>query len=94
MDTTARAQDSSPPSISTIGEDLTITGNVTSKGELHLHGQVQGDIRCVSLVLGEKAQLEGNVVAQGPREMSSPRRPIIAQTARRKAVRDGLMSGQ
>jgi len=39
--------------------------------------------------------LEGNesVVAQGPREMSSPRRPIIAQTDRRKAVRDGLMSG-
>ena len=36
MDTTARAQDSSPPSISTIGEDLTITGNVTSKGELHV----------------------------------------------------------
>src|SRR6266850_9614 len=39
--------------------------------------------------------LEGNesVVAQGPREMSSLRRPIIAQTDRRKAVRDGLMSG-
>ena len=57
-------QSSSTLSISTIAEDLTITGNVTSKGELHLHGQVQGDIRCVSLVLGEKAQLEGNVFAQ------------------------------
>ena len=51
------------PSISTIGEDLTITGNVTSKGELHLNGQVQGDIHCVALVLGENAQLEGSVVA-------------------------------
>ena len=64
MDTSTRAPESSTLSISTIAEDLTITGNVTSKGELHLHGQVQGDIRCVSLVLGEKAQLEGNVVAQ------------------------------
>ena len=64
MDTSARAQDSSPLSISTIGEDLTITGNVTSKGELHLDGQVQGDVHCVALVLGENAQLEGSVVAE------------------------------
>ena len=56
--------DSSPLSISTIGEDLTITGNVTSKGELHLNGQVQGDVHCVALVLGENAQLEGSVVAE------------------------------
>jgi len=64
MDTSARAQDSSPLSISTIGEDLTITGNVTSQGELHLNGQVQGDVHCVALVLGENAQLQGNVVAE------------------------------
>ena len=64
MDTTARAHNSSPLSISTIGEDLTITGNVTSKGELHLNGQVQGDVHCVALVLGENAQVEGNVVAE------------------------------
>jgi cytoskeletal protein CcmA (bactofilin family) len=64
MDTSARAQDSSPLSISRISEDLTITGNVTSKGELHLDGQVQGDVHCVALVLGENAQIEGNVVAE------------------------------
>jgi cytoskeletal protein CcmA (bactofilin family) len=64
MDTTARAQDSSPPNISTIGEDLTITGNVTSKGELHVNGRVQGDVHCVALVLGENAQVEGSVVAE------------------------------
>jgi cytoskeletal protein CcmA (bactofilin family) len=64
MDTSARAQDSSPLSISTIGEDLTITGNVTSQGELHLDGRIQGDVHCVALVLGENAQLEGSVVAE------------------------------
>ena len=63
MDTTVGAQDSSPPSISTIGEDLTITGNVTSKGELHVNGRVQGDVHCVALVLGENALVEGSVVA-------------------------------
>ena len=64
MDTSARASSSSPLSISTIGEDLTITGNVTSKGELHLNGQVHGDVHCVALVLGENAELVGNVVAE------------------------------
>jgi cytoskeletal protein CcmA (bactofilin family) len=64
MDTSARAQGSSTLSISAIGEDLTITGNVTSKGELHLNGHVQGDVHCVALVLGENAQLEGSVVAE------------------------------
>jgi len=64
MDTSAREQDSNPLSISTIGEDLTIAGNVTSKGELRLNGKVQGDVRCVALVLGENAQLKGSVVAE------------------------------
>src|SRR6185312_12996109 len=44
------------PSI--IGEDLTITGNVTSKGE------IQGDIHCNSLLLGDKSQVRGEVVAE------------------------------
>ena len=64
MDTSARAQDSNPLSISTIGKELTITGNVISKGALHLDGQVQGDVHCMALVLGENAQLEGSVVAE------------------------------
>ena len=63
MGTSERAQDSSPR-ISTISEDLVINGTVTSKGELHLDGQVQGDVHCVTLVLGETAQVEGNVVAE------------------------------
>ena len=61
MDTSTR---SGPLSISAIGEDLTITGNVTSKGELHLDGEIQGDVYCVALVLGENAQLNGGVVAE------------------------------
>ena len=41
-----------------------ITGNVTSKGEIHFDGQLHGDIHCVSLVLGESSQLEGGVIAE------------------------------
>jgi len=50
------------PSI--IGEDLTITGNVTSKGEIQVDGEIQGDIHCSSLLIGEKSQVTGEVVAE------------------------------
>jgi cytoskeletal protein CcmA (bactofilin family) len=56
--------DSSGLTISTIGEDLVITGNVASKGEIQLDGQLHGDIHCVSLVLGESSELEGTVIAE------------------------------
>lgn len=50
------------PSI--IGEDLTIQGNVNSKGEIQVDGEIQGDIHCGSLLLGDKSQVMGNVVAE------------------------------
>ena len=54
----------STPTASTIAEELVITGTVTSKGEIRLDGQVRGDIHCYSLVVSEKSQIEGNVVAE------------------------------
>lgn len=56
-------QNSGTRTVSTIGEDLTITGDVTSKGEIHLDGHVQGDVNCAALVLGENSSVEGNVRA-------------------------------
>jgi len=51
-------------SVSTVSADLTITGNLTSKGEIRFEGQIQGDIRCTSLILGENAQLKGSAIAK------------------------------
>lgn len=50
------------PSI--IGADLTITGNVISKGEVQVDGSIQGDLHCASLIIGEKAEINGVVVAE------------------------------
>lgn len=50
------------PSI--IGEDLAITGNVISKGEVQVDGQIQGDVHCASLIVGEKAEITGGIVAE------------------------------
>ncbi len=50
------------PSI--IGEDLVITGNVNSKGEIQIDGEIQGDIHCGSLLLGDKSTVTGVVMAE------------------------------
>jgi cytoskeletal protein CcmA (bactofilin family) len=50
------------PSI--IGEDLTIGGNVNCKGEIQVDGVIEGDVRCGSLLLGDKAHVTGNVTAE------------------------------
>jgi cytoskeletal protein CcmA (bactofilin family) len=50
------------PSI--IGEDLTVVGNISSKGEIQVDGQIQGDVHCGSLLLGDKSQITGGVVAE------------------------------
>jgi cytoskeletal protein CcmA (bactofilin family) len=62
MATPAYRADRMAPSI--IGEDLTVTGNVLSKGEVQVDGQIQGDVHCSSLIVGEKAQITGGIVAE------------------------------
>lgn len=61
----------SPPAIrsersapSVIGPDLIITGNLVSKGEMQIDGEVQGDIRGTHIIIGERAKITGTVVAE------------------------------
>ncbi|WP_291177980.1 polymer-forming cytoskeletal protein [Hyphomicrobium sp.] len=47
-----------------IGVDLVIQGNLTSKGEVQIEGEVQGDIHATHVVIGERARVTGGVVAE------------------------------
>ena len=47
-----------------IGADLTITGNLEAKGEVHIDGEVQGDIRAKRIVIGERARTTGTLIAE------------------------------
>lgn len=49
------------PSI--ISADMTVKGEIHSQGELHLDGTVEGEIHAERLVIGETAQIRGNVTA-------------------------------
>jgi len=48
---------------STIGADLSITGNLESKGEIQVEGEVQGDIHAARIIIGEHARITGALVA-------------------------------
>jgi cytoskeletal protein CcmA (bactofilin family) len=52
---------SSPPSILSV--DLKIVGDLHSKGEIQIDGVVEGDIRTHSLLVGETANIQGEIVA-------------------------------
>jgi len=57
-----RGSDRNAPSV--IGPDLTINGNLVSKGEVQIDGEVQGDIHGTYVVIGEKARITGGIVAE------------------------------
>jgi cytoskeletal protein CcmA (bactofilin family) len=48
---------------SVIGCGLTITGNLVSKGEIQIDGEVRGDIRAARIIVGEQGHITGNVMA-------------------------------
>lgn len=53
-----------PSSASVIGQDLVIHGNLTSKGEVQIDGEVQGDIHGTHVIIGEHAHVTGGIVAE------------------------------
>lgn len=50
--------------LSFIGSEVTISGNISGKGDLHLDGTVEGDIHCASLILGAGGRIKGNISAE------------------------------
>jgi cytoskeletal protein CcmA (bactofilin family) len=57
-----RAAKGTVPSI--ISADLTVTGTLVSSGDIQIEGIVEGDVRSVGLVIGEKAEIHGEILAE------------------------------
>lgn len=51
-------------SVSVIGSDLTISGNLICKGEVQVDGVVEGDIQGSNVVVGEGATITGSIAAE------------------------------
>ncbi len=47
--------------LSFIGGEVTISGNIAGEGDIHLDGVIEGDVRCRSLILGSGGRIRGNI---------------------------------
>ena len=50
--------------LSYIGGEVTVTGNISGGGDIHLDGVVDGDIGCNTLILGSGGRVRGNIMAE------------------------------
>ena len=46
---------------SVIGEDLIVQGNIICSSDLMIEGQVEGDISCISLLVGKNGNVTGDI---------------------------------
>ena len=51
----------SPASVSVISKSLKITGQLESTEDIHIEGEVEGDVRGVSVKVGQSARINGTV---------------------------------
>jgi cytoskeletal protein CcmA (bactofilin family) len=57
-----RAARSSAPSI--ISADLVVNGTLSSTGDIQIDGRVEGDVHSAGLVIGDKAFIHGEIMAE------------------------------
>ena len=60
-----RASRTSAPSI--ISADLIVQGTLKSSGDIQVDGRVEGDVHSASLVIGDKAFIQGEILAEDGR---------------------------
>jgi cytoskeletal protein CcmA (bactofilin family) len=53
-----------PGAVSCIGADMTVVGKVVCASRMQVLGRVEGDVQAGELVIGDGAQIQGNIVAQ------------------------------
>ena len=49
---------------SCLGSGMSIVGNIECKGQAQVFGRIEGELRASDLLIGNGAQVEGNVIAQ------------------------------
>ncbi len=46
-----------------LANDIVVVGSITCKGEVHIDGRLEGDVRAASVMVGQSASVKGDVVA-------------------------------
>src|SRR5215469_9753745 len=53
-----------PSAPSIISADLVVNGTLTSTGDIQVDGRVEGDVHSAGLVIGDKAYIHGEILAE------------------------------
>jgi cytoskeletal protein CcmA (bactofilin family) len=61
--TAARPLPDKASAASVVGCGLSIRGNLESRGEVQIDGAVEGDVHAARIVVGQEAQITGNLLA-------------------------------
>ena len=64
MEQAKKVEPETAEEMSIIGSGIRVIGNIEATDDLHLLGKVEGDVRCVTLILGEKSVIRGSVFAE------------------------------
>lgn len=67
-------------SLSFIGREVTITGNIGGSGNLHIDGRIEGDVAAASLILGAEGSVRGNIVAESAQISGTVEGTVAAQS--------------
>jgi cytoskeletal protein CcmA (bactofilin family) len=59
----ARALPAAASRASVVGRELSIKGNLESKGEVQIDGAIEGDVHAMRIIVGQQARITGNLVA-------------------------------
>jgi cytoskeletal protein CcmA (bactofilin family) len=49
--------------LSFLGSEVSVKGNISGQGDLHIDGTIEGDVECATLILGASGLIKGNVNA-------------------------------
>jgi cytoskeletal protein CcmA (bactofilin family) len=60
----ASAAPARPEAVCSIGSGTSIVGNITCDGPAQFYGHIEGEVRGSDLLIGEGAEVVGNVIAQ------------------------------
>ena len=63
-----------------LSQDLQITGEIRSKGDIEVNGVIEGEISCRKLTIGEDAEFHGEAVADSIEVQGSLNGRIQAET--------------
>ena len=63
MNSSKRSNQPKPAGVpSIISSDVVMTGNINAAGEVQFDGSLEGDIKAVTLIVGEKANVKGEII--------------------------------